>query len=30
MGFAGLGKVNEVYCLPVETTKRMGLQEYEL
>jgi geranylgeranyl transferase type-2 subunit beta len=25
MGYPGLEKVNEVYCLPVETLKRLGL-----
>ena len=26
LGYEGLGKVNEIYCLPVETTKRLGLK----
>ena len=26
MGFEGLEKINEVYCLPVETVKRLGLR----
>jgi geranylgeranyl transferase type-2 subunit beta len=25
MGYPGLKKINEVYCLPVETTTRLGL-----
>ena len=25
LGHEGLEKVNEIYCLPVETTKRLGL-----
>jgi hypothetical protein len=28
MGYEGLQKVNEVYCLPAETVRRLGLEEY--
>lgn len=26
LGYEGLGQVNEIYCLPVETTRRLGLK----